>query len=45
MSIAGADLDECNAANETCMLIIRMYSANDSYVRVGDIELNFDRSL
>ena len=44
-SLQGADLDECNAANETCMLIIRMYSANDSYVRVGDIELNYNRSL
>jgi hypothetical protein len=44
-TIAGADLDECNAANETCMLILRMYSANDSYTRIGDIELNYNRSL
>jgi hypothetical protein len=45
MSLQSADLNECDAANETCMLIIRMYSANDNYVRVGDIELNYNRSL
>ena len=44
-TIAGADLDECDAANETCIFIIRMYSANDSYTRIGDIELNYNRSL
>jgi len=45
MSLQSADLNECDAANETCMLIIRMYSANDNYARVGDIELNYNRSL
>ena len=45
MSLQNADLNECNAAGETCMLIIRMYSANDSYTRVGDIELNYNRVL
>jgi len=45
MSLQSADLNECDAAGETCMLIIRMYSANDNYTRVGDIELNYNRVL
>ena len=44
-ALQSADLDECDAANETCILIIRMYSANDNYIRVGDVELNYNRSL
>jgi hypothetical protein len=44
-TIAGTDLNECNVAGKTCMIIIRMSSANDNYVRVGDIEINYDRSL
>jgi hypothetical protein len=44
-TIQGADLGDCNAAGETCVLIIRMYSANDNYVRIGDIDVNYNRKL
>jgi hypothetical protein len=44
-TIQGADLGDCNAAGETCLILIRMYSANDNYVRVGDIDVNYNRKL
>ncbi|MCD4811513.1 tail fiber domain-containing protein, partial [bacterium] len=44
-TIAGADLGDCNAAGETCLVLIRMYSGNDSYSRVGDIDINYTRAL
>jgi hypothetical protein len=44
-NIQGADLGDCNAAGETCLLLIRMYSANDSYTRIGDIDVNYNRKL
>ena len=31
------------AAGETCQLIIRTYSANNNYARVGDVVLNYNR--
>lgn len=43
--INGADLNECTGPTTTCMFVIKMSSANDSYVRVGDIDLNYRRSL
>jgi hypothetical protein len=44
-TIQGADLGDCNAAGETCVIFLRMYSANDNYVRVGDIDVNYNRKL
>ncbi|KUK77511.1 MAG: putative T4-like proximal tail fiber, partial [candidate division WS6 bacterium 34_10] len=44
-SVAGSSLTDCNVAGETCVVIMRMYSANDSYVRVGDIDINYNREL
>ena len=44
-NIQGADLGECNTAGETCLILIRMYSANDNYVRIGDIDVNYTRKL
>jgi hypothetical protein len=44
-NIQGADLGDCNAAGETCLILIRMYSANDNYVRIGDIDVNYTRKL
>lgn len=44
-TIAGSSLTDCNAVGETCMLIFRMYSANDSYTRVGDIDITYNRKL
>jgi hypothetical protein len=41
----GSNLDDCNAAGETCLILLRMYSANDNYVRVGDIDVNYNRKL
>jgi hypothetical protein len=44
-SLLGADLSNCNAAGKKCLVLIRMYSANDNYVRVGDIDINYNRKL
>jgi hypothetical protein len=44
-SVAGSGLTDCNVAGETCVVIMRMYSANDNYVRVGDIDINYNREL
>lgn len=42
-TIAGANLGDCNAAGETCLLVIQMYSKDDNYVRVGDITFDYTR--
>ncbi|MHC1716650.1 MAG: LamG-like jellyroll fold domain-containing protein [Candidatus Dojkabacteria bacterium] len=44
-TIAGSTLAECVSANDVCMLVIKMSSANDNYTRVGDIEITYDRKL
>ena len=44
-TIAGSGLNECTGAGTTCMLIIKMSSVNDSYARVGDIDIQYNRSL
>jgi hypothetical protein len=44
-NIQGADLGDCNAAGETCLVLIRMSSKNDNYVRIGDIDINYNRKL
>jgi hypothetical protein len=42
-TIAGSSLTDCNAAGETCLLIIRMYSKSSNYTRVGDITFDYTR--
>ena len=42
---SGTDHAECDAAGETCVILLRMFSANDNYVRIGDIDLNYNRKL
>lgn len=44
-TVAGTDLDECNTAGETCVIILRMSSLGDNYVRIGDIDITYNRSL
>jgi hypothetical protein len=44
-SIAGADMGDCNAAGETCVILIRMFSEDDNYSRVGDIDITYNRKL
>ena len=44
-AISGTSLTDCDTAGEVCVLIMRMSSANDNYVRIGDIEFRYDRSL
>ena len=44
-TIAGSGLDECINPGTTCMFIIKVSSANDSYVRVGDIDIHYNRQL
>lgn len=39
--ITSADLGDCNAAGETCVVEFLMQSVSDNYVRVGDITLNY----
>jgi hypothetical protein len=44
-TVAGSGLTDCVAAGDVCMFVIKMFSANDSYVRVGDISIKYDRTL
>lgn len=44
-TISGSGLTECVSAGDVCMLVIKMSSSNDNYVRVGDIEIGYDRKL
>ncbi len=45
VTIAGTDLNECAAAGDVCVAVVRMYSLSDNYVRVGDIAITYNRSL
>jgi hypothetical protein len=42
-TISGYDFSDCNESGETCVIILRMYSASDNYVRIGDIEINYQQ--
>jgi hypothetical protein len=44
-TIAGTDLNECAAVGDVCVIILRMSSLSDNYVRVGDIAVTYNRSL
>ncbi len=44
-TIAGSGLDECDTAGESCLIILRMSSLGDNYVRIGDIDITYNRSL
>jgi hypothetical protein len=44
-TISGSGLTECAAAGDVCMFVVKMSSSNDNYVRVGDIEIDYDRKL
>lgn len=44
-SIKSSDISECNKAGYSCTLRISMYSKDSYFVRVGDISLNYNRSL
>jgi predicted GH43/DUF377 family glycosyl hydrolase len=44
-TIMGSNLDECNTAGNVCVIILRMSSKSDNYVRIGDIEITYNRSL
>jgi hypothetical protein len=44
-TILGSSLTECVSAGDVCMFVIKMSSRNDNYVRVGDIEIVYDRKL
>lgn len=45
ISLKGSEIDKCDSAGETCVLKINMSSKDNYYVRVGDIVLNYNRSL
>ncbi|NMC08703.1 hypothetical protein GYA44_00010, partial [Candidatus Microgenomates bacterium] len=43
--VSGSTLNECASAGDVCVLVVKMSSANDNYVRVGDIEIGYERKL
>jgi hypothetical protein len=43
VTISGSSLTDCNDAGETCLLIMRMYSKDDYYTRIGDITFDYVR--
>lgn len=45
VTLPGSNLNICNSAGHVCVFVIRMYSANDNFSRVGDIEITYDRKL
>ncbi len=45
VSIKSSDISECNKAGDSCTLRISMSSKDSYFVRVGDITLNYNRSL
>jgi hypothetical protein len=44
-TIPNTSLTDCDTAGETCVFILRMYSTNDNYTRIGDITLKYNREL
>ncbi len=42
-TIASTSLTDCETAGETCEIILRLFSKDSNYVRVGDITLNYNR--
>jgi hypothetical protein len=36
-------LTDCNAAGETCVIVIKTQSKDSNYIRVGDITLQYNR--
>lgn len=45
VTLPGSNLNICNSAGHVCVFVIRMYSTNDNFSRVGDIEITYDRKL
>ena len=45
MVVKGSDINHCSSAGDTCTLRISLSSALEYYTRVGDIVLNYNRSL
>jgi hypothetical protein len=44
-TINSENIKQCTKAGDTCVLVIRGYSSNNHYVKVGDIELTYRRKL
>jgi hypothetical protein len=45
MSLKSLDINECNKAGDSCTLRISLTSSMEYFTRVGDITLNYNRSL
>jgi hypothetical protein len=43
--IKSENIKQCTKAGDTCVLVIRGYSSNDHYVKMGDIEITYRRKL
>jgi hypothetical protein len=44
-TINSENIEQCNKAGDTCILVIRGYSSDDHYVKVGDIQITYRRKL
>jgi hypothetical protein len=44
-TINSENIKQCTKAGDTCILVIRGYSSDNHYVKVGDIELTYRRKL
>jgi hypothetical protein len=44
-TINSENIKQCTKAGDTCVLVIRGYSSNDHYVKVGDIQITYRRKL
>ena len=45
MSLKSLDINDCNAPGDSCTLRISLTSSMEYFTRVGDITLNYNRSL
>jgi len=45
VKIDGSQLNMCNGVEDVCIIKIKMSSSLDNYVRVGDIKIEYERTL
>ena len=45
VTLLGSNFQYCKNAGDTCVIVLRMYSMNSNYSRVGDIAITYNRSL
>jgi len=45
VEVLGLPFNKCSTPGDVCIFVIEMSSSNDSYTRVGDIEIKYERNL